>query len=144
MPALKTLALSCLLLVWTPLVGHGQTPQPSPSPRSQQKVQPADETDVVRVTTNLIQIDAVVTDSKGKVVTNLKPEDFEILVNGQPQSITTFSVVSVAPLPITRSAVPGKTGTSAPPGPFCPSAPLIRFKGLSITALVLTISNSLD
>ncbi len=33
----------------------------------------------MRVTTNLVQVDAVVTDKDGKQVDDLRPEDFEII-----------------------------------------------------------------
>jgi hypothetical protein len=48
---------------------------------------------VIRVTIDLVQVDAVVTDSKGRHVTGLKPEDFQILEDGKPQKITHFSYV---------------------------------------------------
>jgi VWFA-related protein len=48
---------------------------------------------VIRVTVNLVQVDATVTDSKGVHVAELKPEDFEILEDGKPQKITHFSYV---------------------------------------------------
>lgn len=77
---------------------NGQTP--SPTPKSQTEVKPADDEDVVRITSNLIQIDVVVTDKKGKPIPNLKPEDFEIFENDKKQNITTFSYVGVdAPIP---------------------------------------------
>jgi len=38
---------------------------------------------VVRITTNLVQVDAVVTDNKGKLVTDLKPEEIEIFEDGR-------------------------------------------------------------
>jgi VWFA-related protein len=96
---MKKIILPILLLILASagLKANAQTPAPSPVPSAQQDVQPADENDVVRVTTNLIQIDALVTDKKGRVVTNLKPEDFEIFVNGKPQPITNFSFVTVEP-----------------------------------------------
>lgn len=81
------------------LQAHAQTQNPSTAPTPQQKVQPADENEVVRVTTNLIQVDAVVTDKQGRAVKNLKPEDFEIFVNGKPQPITNFSFVTLEPEP---------------------------------------------
>ena len=40
---------------------------------SSSKQKPADG-DVVRITTNLVQVDAVITDKTGKLVTDLKPE----------------------------------------------------------------------
>src|SRR4026209_963587 len=50
---------------------------------------------VIRINVNLVQVDAVVTDSKGKPVTDLKIDDFEILQDGKPQVITNFSFVDV-------------------------------------------------
>jgi VWFA-related protein len=49
--------------------------------------------DVVKITTNLVQIDAVVT-RQGKQVKDLKPEDFEIFEDGKPQTITSFVYIS--------------------------------------------------
>lgn len=53
---------------------------------------PADD-DVVKISTNLIQIDVTVTDGKGKIVTDLKPEEIEIYENGEKQKVTNFSFV---------------------------------------------------
>jgi VWFA-related protein len=50
---------------------------------------------VIRIDVNLVQVDAVVTDRKGKAVTNLTRDDFEILQDGQPQKITAFEFVAV-------------------------------------------------
>ena len=44
-------------------LGQGQSQKPS-------------DGDVVRITTNLVQIDAVITDKSGKLITDLKPEEF--------------------------------------------------------------------
>jgi VWFA-related protein len=49
--------------------------------------------DVVRITTNLVQVDAVVT-KKGKPVIDLKADDFEIYEDGKLQTITSFAYVS--------------------------------------------------
>lgn len=58
----------------------------------QQQTRPKDE--VVRVTTNLVQVDVVVTDKAGKQVTDLLPEEFEVLEDGRKQPITNFSFIS--------------------------------------------------
>ena len=50
----------------------------------------------MRISTNLVQIDAVVTDWRGRVITNLRPEDFQLSVNGKLQEITHFAYVTVA------------------------------------------------
>ena len=56
---------------------------------------PTDDDGVVKITTALIQVDVSVTDKDGKQVTDLKPEDFEILENGEKQDISNFSYVAV-------------------------------------------------
>jgi VWFA-related protein len=43
---------------------------------------------VVRLSVDLVQVDAVVTDGKGRPVTNLLAADFEILQDGRPQTVT--------------------------------------------------------
>jgi VWFA-related protein len=48
---------------------------------------------VFSVSTTLVQIDSVVTDSKGHQVANLKLDDFQVSVDGKPQQITNFSYV---------------------------------------------------
>ncbi|MEW6731836.1 MAG: VWA domain-containing protein [Acidobacteriota bacterium] len=59
---------------------------------------------VVRINTNLVQVDAVVVDEKGNYVNDLQADDFEIIENEQPQKITNFSFISVRP-----AAVPSQT-----------------------------------
>src|SRR5690349_7381927 len=69
-----------------------QQSQPSPTPPSiEQKKPQAEGEDVVRITTNLVQVDAVVTDKNGKIVTDLQPNEIEIYEDGHKQKITNFS-----------------------------------------------------
>jgi hypothetical protein len=79
--------LALLLSLCTLLPALGQT-------------KPADDKDeVVRITTNLVQVDAVVT-KDGKVVRDLKADDFEIYEDGRRQEITSFAFISnVGPNP---------------------------------------------
>lgn len=65
--------------------------QSAPPPPPQQS--PDDKDDVVRITTNLVQVDAVVT-KNGKPVTNLTADDFEIYEDGRKQTITSFAFIS--------------------------------------------------
>src|SRR5581483_7042064 len=71
---------------------------------------------VVRINVNLVQVDAVVTDSKGHPVKGLTPDDFEVFQDGQPQKITNFSYVEegvkVPSISATRNNEP-----SVPPPP---------------------------
>ncbi|HSW51307.1 MAG TPA: VWA domain-containing protein, partial [Bryobacteraceae bacterium] len=61
----------------------------------QQAVRPAEPG--VRFTPDLVQVDAVVTDAKGKQVTSLRPEDFEITEDGKHQTITDFAYSAAGP-----------------------------------------------
>ena len=56
-----------------------------------------------RVEVNYVEIDAVVTDAQGNIVSNLTAEDFELAEDGKPQKITAFSLVN---LPIERGERP--------------------------------------
>ncbi len=61
----------------------------TPQQNGRQSIDPA-----IRVTVDLVQVDAVVTDSTGRHVADLKPEDFQVFEDGRPQKITHFSYVS--------------------------------------------------
>jgi VWFA-related protein len=50
---------------------------------------------VIRIDVNLVQVDAVVTDSTGKAVTNLTRDDFEVYQDGELQKLTAFDFVTV-------------------------------------------------
>ncbi len=105
----------CLLLV--PAVGQ-QSQQPSPQPSASKPLSPPDDDtqDVVRITTNLVQVDVVVT-KDGKQVTNLTPDDFELFEDGRPQKITHFSYVF---------NVPGTASSNAPaPSPEDKTTPVV-------------------
>ena len=99
-----------------------QTPAPPQQPG--QTPQEDDDEEVVRITTNLVQVDAVVTDRDGRQVTNLAAEDFEILENGRPREVTNFSYVRVAQP--TTAPEPGRTRRNerAAAGPPVPPARL--------------------
>src|SRR5215204_7644510 len=53
-----------------------------------QKTQDAD--DVVKVKSNLVNIDVIVKDKKGKYISDLKPADFTITEDGLPQKLEFF------------------------------------------------------
>src|SRR6267142_721609 len=59
------------------------TTGPPLPPKPERPVQqPAGEDDVVRITTKLVQVDAVVLDKNGRPVTDLRPEEIQILEDG--------------------------------------------------------------
>jgi len=111
--------VAALLLSSLWLSVSGQQPQQSPRPPSsptQPKPSSDENQDVVRITTNLVQADVVVT-KDGKQVTNLKPEDFEIFEDGKPQKITNFSYVS--------NVSAGASSNASSPSPRDKNAPVI-------------------
>lgn len=55
------------------------------------RLRQAPQEDVVRITTNLVQVDVIVTDKDGRRVADLRPEDFEMVEDGKKQQITHFS-----------------------------------------------------
>jgi len=62
------------------------------TPRSDKKADTSDDSsDVVSVTSNLVAVPATVVDSQGIAVTNLRLEDFELRVDGQPNKISEIS-----------------------------------------------------
>jgi VWFA-related protein len=90
---------------------------PPPPPPSQQ-IQKPDVDDVVRITTNLVQVDAVVTDKNGKVVTDLRPEELQIFEEGKEQKITNFSyVITETPAAADQPARAAVVDKNAPPLP---------------------------
>src|SRR5579862_1847413 len=80
---------------------------------------------VFRVTTSLVQVDAVVTDSKGHYLTDLSAGDFIIEEDGKPQQITSFSYVGTGSNPVTGStpprAKPALNYLAAPAAPLRPA-----------------------
>src|SRR2546428_9443700 len=92
------------------------SPSPSPPPQTSQPQKP-EEADVVRITTNLVQVDAVVTDKSGKVVTDLKPEEVQIFEDGRQQKVTHFSYYVAESPPVEKPTKPVTVDRNAPPVP---------------------------
>jgi VWFA-related protein len=72
-----------------------QPPAPLPTPTVQgggpQPTGQSAPQATITAQTNLVNVEVVVTDNQGDVVTNLKKLNFRVLDNGQPQQITNFS-----------------------------------------------------
>jgi VWFA-related protein len=98
-------ALILALCIQLP-VAVGQAPAGTSSPPQQTPLipAPADDDDVVRITTNLIQFDVTVTDKDGRPVPDLRPEDFEIFENDKRQEISNFSYIALAPTGVAAAA----------------------------------------
>ncbi|MBV8857873.1 MAG: VWA domain-containing protein [Acidobacteria bacterium] len=120
-----------LALAFALLLAFAQAPAQTPAPRQpaqqqQQQPQPTptpgqeSEEDVVRITSNLVQFDAVVTDKQGRRVADLRPEEFEVYVDGKRQEITNFSFVSDAAGAGRANAPAARVEKSGPSGPVPP------------------------
>jgi VWFA-related protein len=104
--------LALLLLVCIGVPALGQIPARTQKPAD-------DKDDVVKITTNLVQVDAVVT-KDGKPMTNLTADDFEIFEDGKRQAITSFAYISNVP----NTTPPPATGDKKKTTPVVPFAPI--------------------
>lgn len=100
--SLVTCFLAALLVLNCPAALRAQQPAPPP-PSTKPQQQPAppppeqqpDPEAVVRITTQLVQIDAVVTDRKGAHIEDLSEDDFELTVDGKKQPLTYFKLIKL-------------------------------------------------
>ena len=99
---------------------------PSPTP-------PPEPEDVVKVKTNLVQVDAVVTNDRGEQVTDLKASDFEIVEDGRKRTpeYCSYIVSAGATKAAARDAGPPTADQLGRVFVFLVSNPIIEF-GISI------------
>jgi len=95
----RRVPLAILCATFSAAVLAAQQPPPAPAQPAQQ---PSGDV-TFRVEVNYVEVDAVVTDASGQIVTDLTQADFEVLEDGRPQKVTAFSLVN---LPIERSVRP--------------------------------------
>ena len=96
---------------------------------------------VIRINVNLVQVDAVVTDSSGRPVTNLHAEDFELLQDGKPQKITNFEFIRIRdPLrPFDPAVMPmHRNGPPPPPDSVLKPEDIRRTVALVVDDLALS------
>ena len=111
----------------TSAVGRQQqptgAPQTAPTKEKQQSKNASQKSkdEVVRISTTLVQVDVAVTDRKGRPVSDLKPEEFEIYEDGRRQQITNFSYISSgsteAPAAESTGAIKPNDKNPLPPPP---------------------------
>ena len=125
---MKTRLLLAILLVTRLLAGGlAQQPTPTPPPVPVLKSEPQKpDDDVVKITTNLVQVDAVVTNKDGKAVTDLKPEEVQIFEDGKPQKITHFAYNAAGTAAATTTIKPAATKKVDELAPPVVTAPLKR------------------
>ncbi len=91
-----------------------------------------------RISVNLVQIDATVTDSHGKPVRDLTQSDFEVFLDGKPQPITHFSHIQTDSTAATDSAV------STAPKPESMSRAATRLKPEQVSRTVVIFVDDLS
>src|SRR5436190_2111367 len=99
---LSLLMLIVFLIAATPI--HSQDQKPNKS----------DDQDVIKVTSNLVSLDVIVKDKRGKPVTDLKAEDFTVSENGVPQKIAFFDS-TLTSLGVTGQSTDAVTSTEQKP-----------------------------
>ena len=123
---IKRFLCAALLLCASAFVfaAYGQQPAPSQTPQTVQT--PADalpNDEVLRISTELVQTDVMVFDKQGNFVDNLKPEQFELRVDGKPQTISFFERVTAgssdeeAQIAAARGVARSSTAASTTPPP---------------------------
>ena len=92
MPSGKSLSLrlccaALAALLAAPAAARAQEPPTAPVPAG-------DDEEVVRVSSELVQTDVAVLDKQGRFVEGLRREDFEVTVDGRPQTVSFFESVA--------------------------------------------------
>lgn len=93
--------------------GQTQAPAAAPAGKNENEIATKSTDAEIKVRVNLVLVRAVVRDNAGKVVSNLRQEDFQLLDNGKVQAISTFSVEK---LESPGQAVVTETGRAAEGG----------------------------
>lgn len=88
---MKKILAPCLSLILA-ASALAQTPAPAQRPAAQPPAQQDEE--ILRVTTALVQVDAVVVDKNDRPVPDLKMSDFEVYENGKKQNLQFMEFVS--------------------------------------------------
>jgi VWFA-related protein len=96
----------CLVLLGCALLSAAPGAQQAPP------AQPPSPPLTFKVEVNYVEIDAVVTDEQGAFARNLTKDDFQIVEDGKPQTLSVFAPVDI---PIERADPPLYAKTSIPP-----------------------------
>ena len=89
------------LIFLTAISALAQNPPTQERPRRALPAEP-DAQDIIKVDTDLVPLDVVATDAKGRLVRNLKKEDFKLYEDGIERPIASFNIEKIegAPRPV--------------------------------------------
>ncbi|HMQ05292.1 MAG TPA: VWA domain-containing protein [Pyrinomonadaceae bacterium] len=126
-------AAAALLVISHSVLAQVQKPSPTPDPTA------VNENEVVKISTNLIQIDVTVTDPKGNIIRDLKQSEIEIFENGVKQDISNFSFISSQQRHL--SMEPGSVTVQPPQGPPGNVRPEQIFRTIALVVDDLNLSS---
>lgn len=112
---LQVCLFACVLLFSSSVFGQNPT-QPPAQPKGQ------DQSDVLRVYTQLVQTDVMVFDRQGRFVNGLKSSDFELRIDGKPKQIEFFEMITAGSIN-EESQLAAARGSSARPSSGNSNAP---------------------
>jgi VWFA-related protein len=105
---IRTSAAPLACATWLALV-------PAHASQAPAAAQPPDRSPgTLRIAVDLVQVDATVTDERGRNVPDLTAADFQVLQNGRPQTISTFAYVRAGRGPDRPDPGSGAAGPSRP------------------------------
>lgn len=90
--------MGLIVLLAGAALAAGQAPsaqQPSPAPQPPAQPSSAQQPPTFKVRVDYVEVDTVVTDRQGRIVRDLKKEDFQVLEDGKAQAITAFTMVDI-------------------------------------------------
>jgi VWFA-related protein len=103
--------IGALLACWSfGIIIHAQQPKPTEG---------QDPGDVIKIKTELVQTEVMVFDKKGRFVEGLKPEQFELAINGEPRQLSFFDQVTagsakeIAQVAAAQVTAPGRSDLSS-------------------------------
>ena len=105
--------LGCLLLGFI-TVANGQEQQ-APSQSRDKQAGNTDKNVTVRIAVEEVRLDVVVVDRKGRQITGLKADDFEVYQDDLPQEILSCTYVSDQADPSAKPAISPRVSSAAPP-----------------------------
>src|SRR5439155_21509917 len=105
---------ACLSLLATGAIFLANIPAHS---QDKKQTKSADD-DVIKINSNLVSLDVIVKDKKGKAITDLKSEDFTVFENGLPQKIEFFDSTLTS---VNEAAQPTTLTGSTEPKPQAPN-----------------------
>jgi VWFA-related protein len=104
---IRVLASTTLLLSGAQAQNQAQSGAPATIKGNESETSTRDIDAEIKVRVNLVLVRAVVKDAAGKIVPDLKQEDFQVFDNGKPQKISSFNV-ETAETPAKAAAPPAE------------------------------------